>query len=139
MIDWHKPSLVALLETKMQCHQALLEDFSFNRMIEVSANGNSRGIVVLWDDNFLKLDDTATTAQEVHAMIKVHNSPHTWLVSCVYASTYRCNRKILWQNLKNIKNNFSGMWLIGGDFNELLSNSEKRAGIPSTIPIQKTS
>lgn len=56
LLDWHKPPLVALLETKMQCHQTLLESFPFNKMIEVPAIGNSGGIVVLWDDNFLELD-----------------------------------------------------------------------------------
>ncbi|KAH0705503.1 hypothetical protein KY290_010195 [Solanum tuberosum] len=70
LLDWHKPPLVVLLETKIQCHPTLLKIFSFNKMIEVSAIGNSRGIVVLWDDNFLELDEITTTSQEVHAMIK---------------------------------------------------------------------
>ncbi|KAH0639777.1 hypothetical protein KY285_036363 [Solanum tuberosum] len=70
MLDWHKPPLVALLETKMQNHQPLLEDFPFNRMIEVPAVGNSGGIVVLWDENILELDEIATTSQEVHDIIK---------------------------------------------------------------------
>lgn len=30
LLDWHRPPLVALLETKMQDHQTLLEDFDFN-------------------------------------------------------------------------------------------------------------
>jgi len=72
LLDWHKPLVVALLETKMQDHQPLLENVSFNKMIEVLVVGNSSGIVVLWDDNFLELDEIATIAQQVHAMIKVH-------------------------------------------------------------------
>ncbi|KAG5621920.1 hypothetical protein H5410_007138 [Solanum commersonii] len=70
LLDWHKPPLVALLETKMQNHISLLEEFPFTRMIEVPTIGNSGGIVVLWDDAILELDEITTTNQEVHAIIK---------------------------------------------------------------------
>ncbi|KAK4710031.1 hypothetical protein R3W88_004544 [Solanum pinnatisectum] len=114
----------------MQSHQALLEDFPLTRMIEVPAIGNSGGIVVLWDDTIWELDEIATTTQEVHAIIKVHSLNITWLFSVIYASTHRNMRKTLWNNLKNIKDTFDGKWLIGGDFNELLHNSEKKGGNP---------
>lgn len=114
----------------MQCHQTLLESFPFNKMIEVPAIGNSGGIVVLWDDNFLELDEITTTSQEVHAMIKVHSFTSIWLFSCIYASSSRCNKKILWKYLRNIKTSYKGMWLIEGDFNELTSNSKKKGGNP---------
>ncbi|KAH0685469.1 hypothetical protein KY290_016739 [Solanum tuberosum] len=70
LLDRHKPPLVALLETKMVNHQVLLDDFHFNKMIEVPAVGNLGGLVVLWGDNVLELDEIATTEQEIHAMIK---------------------------------------------------------------------
>lgn len=73
LLDWHKPPLVALLETKMHNHQSLLEDFPFTRMIEVPLIGNSGGIVVLLDDIILDLDKITTTSQEVHAIIKVNS------------------------------------------------------------------
>ncbi|KAH0636607.1 hypothetical protein KY290_037026 [Solanum tuberosum] len=41
-------------------------------MIKVPAICNFDGLVVLWDDNILELDEIATTGQEIHAMIK-HN------------------------------------------------------------------
>ncbi|KAH0632696.1 hypothetical protein KY284_035482 [Solanum tuberosum] len=75
LLDCHKPPLVALLETKMQNHQVLLDDFPFNKMIEVPIVGNSGGIVVLWDDNLVELDEIAITEQEIHAMIKGVASP----------------------------------------------------------------
>lgn len=62
---------MALIETKMQNHQPLLDDFPFTNMIEVASVGNSSGLVILWDDSILELDDIMTTDQEIHAMIKV--------------------------------------------------------------------
>ncbi|KAK6791467.1 hypothetical protein RDI58_010548 [Solanum bulbocastanum] len=46
----------------MQSQETLLESFPFNKRIEVLANGNSGGILVLWDENFLELDEIATRA-----------------------------------------------------------------------------
>ncbi|KAM3238895.1 hypothetical protein P3L10_013928 [Capsicum annuum] len=70
LVNWHKPPLVALLETKKQNHQALLDKFPFTRMIEVPAAGNSGGLAILWNDALLELDQISTIDQEIHAMIK---------------------------------------------------------------------
>lgn len=128
-MDWHKPPVVALLETKMQDHLPLLNDYPFNRIIEVPAVGNAGGLAVLWDDSLLELDDIATTDQEIHTLVKVRHKHDSWLFSCIYASTYRYKRRLLLENLKNIKNDYKGKWLIGGDFNKVLSNVEKKGGI----------
>lgn len=55
-------------------------------------------------------------------MIKVSTSNSPWL--------YREERRKLWENLKHIKDTYNHKWLIGGYFNELLNNSEKRGGRP---------
>lgn len=47
LVDWHKPPLVALDETKMSDHQTLLENFPFNNMIQVPAIGRSGGLALL--------------------------------------------------------------------------------------------
>ncbi|WMV55003.1 hypothetical protein MTR67_048388 [Solanum verrucosum] len=39
-------------------------------MIEVLVVDNSGGIVVLWDDNLVELDEIAISEQEIHVMIK---------------------------------------------------------------------
>ncbi|PHT46466.1 Structural maintenance of chromosomes protein 3 [Capsicum baccatum] len=63
----------------------------------------SRGLAILWDDTLLELDKISTTDQEIHAMIKVSSKDSSWFFCCIYASTYRNKRKILWENLKDIK------------------------------------
>lgn len=99
----------------MQDNQLLLNDFPFNRIIEVTVIENAGGLTVMWDDSLLKLDEIATTDQKIHAIVKVRQKNDMWLFSCIYANTFICKRKILWQNLQNIKDNFPGKWLIGGD------------------------
>lgn len=106
LLDWHKPPLVALIETKMNSHQSLLDDFPFTSMIEVASVGNSGGLIILWDDSVLDPEDVATTNQEIHAVIKVRQTQVSWLFSCIYASNHRLDRHILWDNLKKIKENY---------------------------------
>lgn len=112
----------------MQDHLVLLNNYPFNRVIEVPTIGNAGGLAVLWDYSLLELSDIVTTAQEIHAMVNVRFLNDIWLFSSIYASTYRCKRKNLWQNLKNIKDNYFGKCLLGWDFNDLLHNSKKRGG-----------
>ncbi|PHT55428.1 hypothetical protein CQW23_03914 [Capsicum baccatum] len=54
----------------MQDHLVFLNDFLFNRVIEVPAIGNAEGLTVLWDNSILELGDVATIEQEIHAIVK---------------------------------------------------------------------
>lgn len=108
----------------------LLDDFGFNNMVQVPTMGNFGGIVFLWDDTQLEVDEILTANQEIHAMIKVCNSTTPWMFSCIYTSVYRGKRRLLWENLKHIKNNYQGKWLIDGDFNDVMNNDQKNGGRP---------
>lgn len=50
MIDYHMLSLVALLETKLTDHHNLVHDFGFTSLIKKPTNGNSGGIVLMWNN-----------------------------------------------------------------------------------------
>lgn len=110
----------------MTTYQLLLDNFPFDRMIEVPAEGQSGGLVVLWDDSILELDDITTTRQEIHVIIKLHNSKFLWLFSCIYASNVAHDRNILWKNLKTIKDNYKGLWLLGVILMNSYENQKKR-------------
>jgi len=72
-------------------------------MIQVPARGNTSGLVFLWGDSILELDDIATTDQEIHAIVKVCTTNKYGLSSIIYASTYRNVQKLLRENLKKLK------------------------------------
>lgn len=128
ILDGHKPPLVVPIETKMQSHLTLLVDFAFTNMLEVASIRNLGGIVILWDENILEVDDISITNQKILAMIKVHLTHDSWLFSSIHASNFRNDRKILWENLKTIKDNYEGQWLVGGDLNEIMNCTEKNGG-----------
>lgn len=96
-------------------------------MIEVLAVGHLGGLVILWDDSILDwMTSLLAISQKIDTIIKVCYSNFSWLFSYMYASNYDRERKILSHNLKIIKDNFTGKWLLSRDFNEILHIYEKR-------------
>ena len=66
----------------------------------------------------------------MHAMIKVRNSKLFWLLSTIYASPRISERFILWNNLTNVAKAQSLLWIMMGDFNEVLMSDDKFSGRP---------
>lgn len=118
------------METRMEEHYTIRNDFGFDNLIQVVAQGNSGGITIMWKNGNIIVDQIGSTDQEVHAMIKVPNNPKPWLISIIYASSLLEERLILWENLKTVAHNFKGPWLVTGDFNEVTRASEKFGGLP---------
>lgn len=54
-------------------------------------------------------------------------SPRTWVIF-IYASTDYGIRAQLWEYLVYVKPRWVDHWCIGGNFNDILDNSEKRGG-----------
>lgn len=61
-------------------------------------------------------------------MIQVHPKNYYCLLSVIYTSNDFSNRRSLWNNLENISNAINDPWLIAGDFNEILTQSDKWGG-----------
>lgn len=98
-MDTHKPSVVTLLETRMVSHAPLLNDYDFTNMIEVPAEGQAGGLVILWNNSSVNVHSFTRQDQAIHAMIEVIVTKKTWLFCSIYASTSVTNRNNLWNNL----------------------------------------
>lgn len=85
------------------------------------------------------MDEISITRQKIYAMIKVRSFKHSWIFSCIYASVYKNIWKELLENLKNIKNNYNGKCLIGGDFNDITNSKKKEMEDPYTRLGQRNS
>ncbi|XP_033515561.1 uncharacterized protein [Nicotiana tomentosiformis] len=74
MIDTHKPCMVTLLETRMENHISLLSDSPFSEMIEVPAEGQTGGMVIMWDASIVKVHNFVRRNQEIYATVEVVNA-----------------------------------------------------------------
>ncbi|XP_019255050.1 PREDICTED: uncharacterized protein LOC109233625 [Nicotiana attenuata] len=130
MVKLHKPMMLVLLETKMADHKKLTEELQFDMHIQFPAIGHSRGIVIMWRENSLQIDEVAVNSQGIHAMVKVLPSNPPYFFSAIYASNHLEDRRGLWDSLVNISKAHKVSWFVGGDFNEVLKAEEKFGGNP---------
>lgn len=75
MISIHKPTLLALLETRMGDHKALADMLGFNSQIQFPASGNSGRIVIMWDSSSIGSQDISVFSQGIHVAVKVNSPP----------------------------------------------------------------
>ncbi|KAH0779196.1 hypothetical protein KY290_005623 [Solanum tuberosum] len=137
IVNIHKPALLVLQETKMTKHQSLTEELKFDSQIQSTANGLSGGIVIMWNEDTLKLENLSITPQGIHVTIKVLPNSPSCFFSTIYASPDFNTRTNLWKELGNLSKTITGEWLIGGDFIEVLHANDKLGG--NSISYSKTS
>lgn len=109
-------------------HKHLTEALYFDAQLQSAAEGLSGGIVIMWKEDLLKLDNISIIKQGIHVHIKVCPTPDSWLFFAIYASPDLETRKSLWTELIDIGKNYPMDWLLGGDFNEVLNAQEKLEG-----------
>ncbi|KAF7812560.1 uncharacterized protein G2W53_033536 [Senna tora] len=126
LIRQHEPNVVLLTETQVGGQKArqIISNLGYSKFHTVEPMGYAGGLWVLWNENQISLRMIEDTFQEIHASMDVNGSPIA-LMSFVYGSPSRDRRKILWENLVNLSTVHNLPWLVGGDFNEILSPDEK--------------
>ncbi|OIS95983.1 hypothetical protein A4A49_07426 [Nicotiana attenuata] len=96
MVKLHNHTLLVLLETRMTDHKHLTIELKFSAQFQTSDVGQYGGIVVMWKDDLVKLEEVSTTPQGVHVMVKVTLYNSKWLCSTIYASNYLNDMNRLW-------------------------------------------
>lgn len=78
----------------------------------------------------MEISNLTSTEQEIHSTVKVLSFKFCWLLSAVYASPRFAERQMLWENLTIISSLHSLLWIMAGDFNEVLLGEDKLGGRP---------
>ena len=125
----HKLDVCCFLETKLvssklsSMHQFRLKNW---KLLSNAAAASSARIVVFWNPTSVNIDLLDFSAQGLHVLISslVHQSK--FYASFVYGFNTIIARRTLWDDLRNWSPN--SPWLILGDFNSLLSQSDKHRG-----------
>ena len=116
-----------LSETKNTC--SFLQDFQvsfgYNKLFTVEPKGRSGGLALFYMDAFdvsiLYFDKYMI---DISAMIEGHKVFMTF----VYGDPVVEYREYVWERLTRMSTSRTGAWLMCGDFNEIVSNQEKRGG-----------
>ncbi|GLT80975.1 hypothetical protein SLA2020_523840 [Shorea laevis] len=129
----HNLAMLLILETKIsgQNAQEVADSLGFPKSCIVNSDGLAGGLWLLWDDSRLSVDVLSTSNQAIHAVIQVSNNPSlpfNWFFSSIYGRPQFEIRNILWQELSAMASVIQGPWMIIGDFNDVVDQSEKFGG-----------
>ncbi|KAL1067721.1 hypothetical protein V6Z11_D12G149600, partial [Gossypium hirsutum] len=78
---------------------------------------------------FIQIRIVRNHPQFILLRVNSFNPNNSFFISFVYGSPDRSKRKLLWDDLKSTNPNLSFPWLIMGDFNTILSSSDKKSHV----------
>lgn len=96
----------------------------------VETVGFAGGIFVLWNSKNVTFTTISKSNQMINGVVQVSSSSIFFYFSAIYASPRFKFRKWAWKELCDFANSFTGPWLAVGDFNEIISRTEKFGGTP---------
>ncbi|KAK3199477.1 hypothetical protein Dsin_022892 [Dipteronia sinensis] len=104
--------------------------------IEVEANGSVGGLLTLWNEKFFEVNECISNERCIIVdglLTKVKKE----VIFCnVYVLNEEKGRVELWQYILKAQTTLLGPWVIGGDFNTVLDQSERNGGLGSFRPMK---
>lgn len=128
LVRKYSPSILFLSETK--CNEAeirrLKDKLNFGRCVWVEAVGRAGGLALFWEDDI----DIRVSSLDSHRIdCMVHNGDGSiWKLTGIYGWPENAQKSQTWGLIRSLGSNTSIPWLLGGDFNEVLRETEKRGG-----------
>lgn len=126
-----RPKVVFLMETFLVKHRMELVrvQLGFQNMFVVDASGHKGGLAMLWQDS-MELVITGFLNNHVDSTVILDIGSPQWRFTGYYGYPERARRRESWQLLRTLSGQSTLPWAIMGDFNDLLSQSEKRGRHP---------
>ena len=110
--------------------EAIIADLGFDSWHLLEPDGFVGGILLMWKSHILDFHVIGEGAQGVYGVVEVRNSSTSFIFTAIYASPKFHIRKHLWHDLETFAQHLNKPWLVLGDFNEVINQSEKLGGRP---------
>lgn len=86
------------------------------------------GVALLWKEDVVVVLNSYSD-YHIDVLVGEANDPKRWRFTGIYGQPKVADRHLTWNLLKLLLTKSSLPWLLGGDFNEILSSREKEGGI----------
>ncbi|XP_015168062.1 uncharacterized protein [Solanum tuberosum] len=129
LVDLHKIhhySYIALLEPFQSPSE--LETYRRKLGLPNARVNSSAKNWVFWENGWVETDST-DTCQQLTMKYQLRGTDDKFTVTTVYARCSALERLELWEDLENIVDHTISPWLVGGDFNTIIDESEKLGGL----------
>ncbi|KAL9224729.1 hypothetical protein vseg_000738 [Gypsophila vaccaria] len=130
--------LFGLLETKINNKAMLRAHISFDSWCITTKNGYHGGgrIWILWQPTVFRTHLIEYNAQFIHMRVESLLNKNAFHLTMVYAFNGLQDRSPLWHSLRRLAHMTSGPYAIAGDFNCVLSVTERVGGNVSSSEIE---
>ncbi|GAA0184299.1 hypothetical protein LIER_31587 [Lithospermum erythrorhizon] len=118
-------------ETKVSQSQAgeICRSLRFSNWKCADPIGCAGWVWLLWNSSEIKLDIIQFDSHVVNAVAEVSCTPNPWILYAIYAPNPE-DRSLFWNTLVSFSSTFNLPWLLVGNFNDMLSSSDKSGGLP---------
>ena len=123
----YSPEIIFLSETKSRRGylESIVEKMGFHDIVSVDARGKSGGLAVMWKEA-CRVETLQANNRVIDLKVEWQN--HTFYLTCVYGDPVKSKRGEVWERISRIGATRKGAWILMGDFNELIEQSEKSGG-----------
>ncbi|CAH9087491.1 unnamed protein product, partial [Cuscuta epithymum] len=126
-----RPSIIFLMETKISYSRAkeTLRMQGFYNSEGMDNEGSSGGIIMGWND------DIEVVIKEKHqnyvdCQVRSREGELPWRLTGYYAYSDTRRRREAWDMLRRLAEHNTMPWIVIGDFNDILYESEKKGNVP---------
>jgi hypothetical protein len=126
MVKEKKPSFVFLIETisTKKCLEMIRIKMGFVGLFVVDPVGRSGGLALFWMEE-CGLEIYNFSRRHINAILKSSDDNFVWKFTGFYGNPESAKREESWSLLGHLKTHAPVPWLCVGDFNEILTHSEK--------------
>ncbi|KAL6211964.1 hypothetical protein ACLB2K_017187 [Fragaria x ananassa] len=129
LIGHEKPQILFLSETL--CSDKQLETLRVkvgcDNCLGMAPSDESPRVALLWM-NDIPVQVRTYSARHVDVTISTPNSQEEWRLTGIYGYARTADRSATWALMHRLASQYSLSWLLVGDFNKILMNSEKSGG-----------
>jgi ribonuclease HI len=130
-IRTHSPDVLFLSETKLQPSHAsvILNSLGFFMMSHAPPSGSKGGLLLAWRHG-VDLACVSSSVNTITAWCYSDPPNNPWLLTCIYGPPVQKDKSLFWDSLLDDYKDYCGPWMCIGDFNMIISQSEKYGGRP---------
>ncbi|KAH1253297.1 hypothetical protein GmHk_04G010000 [Glycine max] len=130
-LRYKEVNVMVVLETKLNkvsIEEIMRRKFGDWNFTHNFASHNAGRILILWNQDKIHLSVLESNAQLIHCAIDCKTTAKRFQVSFIYGLHSIGARRSLWINLNSINANMNCSWLLIGDFNSILSPTDRFNG-----------
>ena len=129
LVRRYNPKVVFLMETKAKNRrmERIRNRLGFANGLCVPCVGRSGGLALIWNRE-VDIEIKSFSKNHIDAVVKEQGSNSCWRLTGFYGHPETHRRYESWQLLAFLNSQFQLPWLCLGDFNEILSITEKEGG-----------